>query len=59
MSQSDLEYFYQRAEVELRRASKSKCPEAVKAHYELAGHYLDRFYSGEEDGRSVRPQGLH
>ena len=43
-SETDKTYYYQRAEVELRRASETSCPEAVKAHYQLAGHYLDKVY---------------
>jgi hypothetical protein len=41
----DREYFYRRAEMELKLAAESSCPPAVKAHYELAGHYLNRVYA--------------
>lgn len=44
MTTEDKEYFYKRAEVELQRAADAHCPQAVKAHYTLAGHYLDRVY---------------
>jgi hypothetical protein len=40
----DITYFHQRAEAELKMAEKSVAPQAVKAHYELAGHYLDRVF---------------
>lgn len=44
MNSDDLGYYHQRAEAELERASKSECPRAVKAHYTLAGYYLDRVF---------------
>ena len=44
------EYFYKRAEAELELAQRATRPEAVKAHYTLAGHYLDRVYG---DGRRL------
>lgn len=37
-------YFYDRAEQELEQAQRASHPAAVKAHYQLANHYLDRFY---------------
>lgn len=40
----DTTYFHQRAEAELKMAEKSQAPEAVKAHYELAEHYLERVF---------------
>jgi hypothetical protein len=39
-------YFYTRAEAELKMAQRSDHP-AVKAHYTMAGHYLDKVYSSE------------
>lgn len=39
-------YFYRRAEAELARAEAAEHPAVVKAHYQLAGLYLDRFYGG-------------
>lgn len=42
-------YFYDRAEAELELAQNSDHPAAVRAHYLLAGHYLDRFYGPPED----------
>jgi len=40
-------YLYQRAEEELEQAQKADHPAAVKAHYTLAGYYLDRVYGSE------------
>lgn len=47
-------YFYERAEAELELAQKAEHPAAVRAHYLLAGHYLDRVY-GPGDPRPNRP----
>jgi hypothetical protein len=47
-------YFYDRAEQELEFAQSANHPSAVKAHYILAGYYLDRFY-GTEAGCSAAP----
>lgn len=44
MKSTDQTYFYERAEAELARAQRADHPEAVKAHYLLAGYYLDRVY---------------
>ena len=44
---NDQEYYYRRAETELEQAQRATLPAAVKAHYTLAGHYLDRVYGGE------------
>ena len=41
----DEDYFYQRAETELELAQKATHPAAVRAHYIIANHYLDRVYS--------------
>ena len=41
-------YFLQRAEDELELARKSEHPEVVRAHYLLAGLYLDRVYGPDE-----------
>lgn len=46
----DMLYYYQRAERELAMAQKAVAPEASKAHYTLAGHYLDRVYGDRRDG---------
>lgn len=37
-------YFYERAEAELKLAQNAEHPAVVKAHYLLAGYYLDRVY---------------
>jgi hypothetical protein len=44
------DYFYDRAEAELKRAQQAEHPAAVRAHYLLAGHYLDRFYGPPAEG---------
>jgi hypothetical protein len=44
----DDEYFYARAEAELEMAQRAENGAAVKAHYDLANHYLERVYGGEE-----------
>ncbi len=38
----DESYFYQRAETELEMAQRATHPLAVRAHYIIANHYLDR-----------------
>lgn len=42
----DSNYFYDRAETELELAQRATHPAAVRAHYIIANHYLDRCYSG-------------
>lgn len=37
-------YFYERAEGELKLAQQASEPAVVKAHYQVAGYYLDRVY---------------
>ncbi|EZP51194.1 MULTISPECIES: hypothetical protein [Sphingomonas] len=44
----DTNYFYARAETELELAQRATHPEAVRAHYIIANHYLDRCYGGGE-----------
>lgn len=50
----DDRYFYKRAETELELAQRATHPLAVRAHYIIANHYLDRCYGGlsanDEDG---------
>ena len=41
----DNTYFYERAETELELAQRATHPLAVRAHYIIANHYLDRCYS--------------
>ena len=43
-SDLDPNYLYYRAEEELELAQQAEHPAAAKAHYLLAGHYLDGFY---------------
>lgn len=45
----DTSYFYERAEAELKLAQHADHPAAVKAHYLLAGYYLDRVYGPGDD----------
>ena len=42
---TDCDYYYKRAEAELEMAQRFTVPEAVKAHYMLAGYYLDHVYA--------------
>ena len=42
----DNSYFYERAETELELAQRATHPLAVRAHYIIANHYLDRCYGG-------------
>jgi hypothetical protein len=42
----DTTYFYARAETELELAQRATHPQAVRAHYIIANHYLDRCYGG-------------
>lgn len=45
MSGDDRDYFRARAEAELEAAMKAVHPDAARAHYLLAGYYLDRAYN--------------
>ncbi|HEY0313275.1 MAG TPA: hypothetical protein VGC56_12365 [Allosphingosinicella sp.] len=40
-SREDLGYYRERAEQEIRRAELADHPDAARAHYELAGYYLN------------------
>jgi hypothetical protein len=51
-SRSDLRYYEHRAEVELEQAQAAGHPNAVRAHYHLAGRYLDLIYGEAEPGTS-------
>lgn len=53
----DRAYFYDRAEAELKLAQRATDPAVVKAHYQLAGYYLDRVYGAEDDRPSDRTGG--
>ena len=46
---NDHAYYYGRAESELQMARKATSPAAVKAHYMLAGYYLDLVHGGRRD----------
>jgi len=56
-TERDLTYLYARAEEELELAQQAEHPAAVKAHYLLAGHYLDGVYGeagAAEEGANDR-----
>ena len=45
VSEEERSYFRERAEAEIRAAQSAGHPEAAKAHYVLAGYYLDLSYN--------------
>lgn len=45
MSEDERDYFRQRAEIEIEAAQIAEHPDAVRAHYLLAGYYLDLAYN--------------
>jgi hypothetical protein len=45
MYQYDTDYYQARAEQEIECAQKAEVAEAARAHYLLAGYYLDRIYN--------------
>lgn len=49
MTKFSASYFEERAEEELELAQRASHPKAVKAHYELAGFYLDRVHGPSQD----------
>jgi hypothetical protein len=49
MPDKSASYFEERAEEELEMAQRATHPKAVKAHYELAGFYLDRVHGAPEE----------
>ena len=51
----DSNYFYDRAETELELAQRATHPLAVRAHYIIANHYLDRVYSQPAEGSVIEP----
>jgi hypothetical protein len=56
------EYFEKRAEAELELAQSATHPGVVKAHYQLAGLYLDIVHGeaedpGREDAGKEQPEG--
>jgi hypothetical protein len=50
------EYYLRRAETELALAQSASSPPAVRAHYHLAGRYLDRVY-GDHIEKAPRREG--
>lgn len=54
----DKDYFYDRAEAELEAAQRALSPEAVRAHYILAGHYLDKVYGPVNENMGERRHGV-
>jgi hypothetical protein len=53
MTRNDRSYYERRAEDELKAAEASDHPRAVKAHYMLAGYYLDLVHAQAE--RALQP----
>jgi hypothetical protein len=53
MSNHDRAYYLRRAEAELALAARAAHPAAMRAHYHLAGFYLDRAHGARDDGRSA------
>lgn len=53
----DREYLERRAEAELALAQASDHPAVVRAHYMLAGHYLDRLYNPDEQAPDAQAHG--
>ena len=47
MSADDVEYLEQRAEAEIALAQNADDSRVVKAHYDLANHYLEKIHGGE------------
>ena len=45
MSEEDRSYFRERAEAEIGPAEAAGHPQAARAHYLLAGYYLDLSYN--------------
>ena len=44
MQNEDQDYYYRRAEEEIALAQQANHERSVRAHYLLAGYYLDRVY---------------
>ena len=51
----DSSYFYDRAETELELAQRATHPLAVRAHYIIANHYLDRCYGSPAEDAPATP----
>jgi hypothetical protein len=60
MSDDERYYFRERAEAEIRAAQAAVHPEAAKAHYVLAGYYLDLSYNpvGPSAARAIDSERL-
>lgn len=56
MPDQDIDYLQGRAEAEIEMARTATHPAAVRAHYLLAGFYLDRVHGEVDD--AVRAQGV-
>ena len=56
---SDADYYLHRAEVELAQARAAIHPAAAKAHYHLAGFYLDRVYAASTPDTNVTSLHAH
>ena len=52
--EEDRSYFQLRAEAELEAAEQARHPDAARAHFILAGLYLDRAYNSEPDASVIR-----
>ncbi len=55
MDEEDLKYFEARAEQEIGLAQVAEHPSAVRAHYTLAGYYLDRVHGRSLAEKPVAP----
>jgi len=58
MTQQDHSYYLHRAEAELSLAAGAAHPAAMRAHYYLAGFYLDKAYGARDQGDSAPGRGL-
>lgn len=54
MTAEDRAYYLSRAEAELALAACAAHPNAMRAHYQLAGFYLDKAYGSRADGPDRR-----
>lgn len=50
----DIPYYQERAEQEIQLAQRAEHPRAVRAHYEIAGFYLDLVHNSP--GAPPRPR---
>jgi len=54
MRKTDRDYLERRVTEELRCAQNGASPQAVRAHYQLLGLYLDQLYA-DERGTEISP----